>query len=253
MCRLPDDFQLLALALLSMADDEGYFHADPSIVRGEVMPFRESLARIREGLDVLREKGWIELADHPEQGLIGRIAKWGRHQKVDHPSLSKLKDYFTRESIENRREELSKPRESLALDQGSGIKDQGTGIKGHASPRTPPDQTTLSQSERIPADLHPLQYASRLLQELGMPETKGNNTIVSASISALVREGRSAPAAYEFLLAKAKDERDEGADLNKFWFEDSKWRSNGKSNRAERRQADNLAAREAARTAIMAG
>jgi hypothetical protein len=86
ICRLPDDFQLLALALLSMADDQGYFHADPSIVRGEVMPFRESLARIRDGLEMLQEKGWIELADHPEQGLIGRIAKWCTHQKVDHPS-----------------------------------------------------------------------------------------------------------------------------------------------------------------------
>jgi hypothetical protein len=131
MCRLPDDFQLLALSLLSMADDEGYFHADPSIVRGEVMPFRESLARIREGLETLQEKGWIELADHPEQGLIGRIAKWGRHQKVDHPSPSKLKDYFTRASIANPREEHSKPRESLALDQGSGIKEQGTGRRLH--------------------------------------------------------------------------------------------------------------------------
>jgi hypothetical protein len=124
MCRLPDDFQLLALALLSMADDEGYFHADPSIVRGEVMPFRESLARIREGLETLQQKGWIELADHPEQGLIGRIAKWGRHQRVDHPSLSKLKDYFTRESIANPREALSTPRESLALDQGSGSRNR---------------------------------------------------------------------------------------------------------------------------------
>ena len=62
ICRLPDDFQLLAISLLSMADDEGYFHADSSIVRGEVMPFRESLARIREGLDKLAEVGWIELA-----------------------------------------------------------------------------------------------------------------------------------------------------------------------------------------------
>src|SRR5437868_7608671 len=191
MCRLPDDFQLLALALLSMADDEGYFHADPSIVRGEVMPFRENLARIREGLETLQEKGWIELAEHPEQGLIGRIAKWVTHQKVDHPSPSKLKKYFTRESISNTRETSSTSPESLALDQGSGIRDQGTGIRGAASPHTPPEPPPLSQPEKVPADLHPLQYASRLLQELGMPETKSNNMIVGASISAIVKEGRS--------------------------------------------------------------
>jgi hypothetical protein len=75
-----------------------------------------------------------------------------------------------------------------------------------------------------------LQYAGRLLQELGMPETKGNSTIVGASISALVREGRSGPAAYEFLLAKAKDAREEGVELDKFWFEDAKWKSNGGRN-----------------------
>ena len=123
ICRLPDDFQLLAISLLSMADDEGYFHADPSIVRGEVMPFRESLARIREGLGKLAEVGWIELANHPEQGLIGRITKWATHQRVDHPAQSKLKTYFIRENLAN----ISRDsREPLAPDQGSGNRDQGS-------------------------------------------------------------------------------------------------------------------------------
>jgi hypothetical protein len=101
MSKLPDDFQLLALALLSMADDEGYFLADPAVVRGEVMPYRENLARIQEGLTRLREVEWIEICDHPKHGPIGRIAKWSKHQRVDHPTTSSLRGYFASENLRN--------------------------------------------------------------------------------------------------------------------------------------------------------
>lgn len=116
MARLPDDFQLIALGLLSAADDEGYFRADPSIIRGEIAPFRENLARISEALASLSAVGWIALSEHPEQGKIGKICKWSDHQRVDHPSPSKLKTYFlARDSRETR--------ERLAPDQGSGIRE----------------------------------------------------------------------------------------------------------------------------------
>lgn len=82
------------------------------------MPFRESLAKIRENLARLSEVGWIELSEHPEQGLIGHVKAWTDHQRVDHPKDSKISTYFSREI-------LAKLRDSLALDQGSGNRDQG--------------------------------------------------------------------------------------------------------------------------------
>ena len=119
--RLPDDQQLLALALLSMADDEGYFRAEPELIRGDVQPFREDLATISRGLAKLSDIGWIEVAHHPEQGSIGRIKTWAAHQKVDHPKDSKLKRYFIRDGVTN---PSRIPREDVALEQGSGIRER---------------------------------------------------------------------------------------------------------------------------------
>lgn len=129
--RLPDGVQLLALALLSMADDEGYFLADPAIVRGEVMPFRESLARIREDLASLSVVGWIDLWEHPEQGLIGVVVNWAKHQRIDHASKSKIRRYDIRETLASNSRDS---RETLAPDQGSRIKEQGGEQGGVADP-----------------------------------------------------------------------------------------------------------------------
>jgi len=129
---MPDRVQLLALSLLSMADDHGYLHADPAIVRGAVAPFRESLASLREDLARLSEAGWIDLWEHPEQGKMGQVRKWATHQRIDHPSTSKLAVYDIRETLARHSRDT---RETLALDQGSGIRDQGG---DHPSPPPPP-------------------------------------------------------------------------------------------------------------------
>lgn len=138
MGRLDPRVQLLALALLNHADDHGYFHADPAIVRGTCCPFREDLARISEDLARLSEVGWIEVASHQNQGDIGLIVNWTKHQKVDHPSASKISPYFIREK-------LAKPREILALDQGTGNREQGTG-RGVASPASAEEKYNPAQT-----------------------------------------------------------------------------------------------------------
>lgn len=92
--RLPDDFQLLALSLLTMADDEGYFRAEPALIRGDVQPFRDDLGNISRGLRELLRVGWIEVGKHPEQGEIGFIVNFSKHQRVHNPTPSKLKTYF---------------------------------------------------------------------------------------------------------------------------------------------------------------
>lgn len=97
--RLPDDVQLLALSLLTMADDEGYFRAEPELIRGDVQPFRENLGKISRGLRELSNQGWIEVQKHPKQGNIGRIVNFAKHQRVHHPTPSKLKSYFSRENF----------------------------------------------------------------------------------------------------------------------------------------------------------
>lgn len=141
MARLPDDVQLLALALLCHADDEGYFMADPAIVRGACMPFRETLATISRSLAKLSEAGWIEVCESEKHGQIGHIVNWEKHQKVDHARQSKIKVYFSREKF-------AKPRETLALDQGTGIREQGSGKgSGETQPELPLASLASSSDE----------------------------------------------------------------------------------------------------------
>ena len=122
MARLDDDFQLLALSLLTMADDEGYFRAEAALIRGDVQPFRENLPRISRGLEELVRVGWIEVSRHPEQGDIGRVKEFVKHQRVHNPTPSKLREYFTRENIGNISRAVT---EEIPLEQGTGNREQG--------------------------------------------------------------------------------------------------------------------------------
>lgn len=125
MGRLSNETKLVAIALLSIADDEGYFRADPALIRSDAFPFNEGSVNIHGALTELSNIGWIELKDHPEQGRMGLVIKFQKHQKINRPSPSKLKPYyqFSEPSV-NTHGVLSEP--SLP-DQGSGNRDQGTG------------------------------------------------------------------------------------------------------------------------------
>lgn len=160
--RLPDNIQLLALSLLTMADDEGYFRAEAELVRGDVQPFREDLASISRGIQELSRVGWIEVARNSEQGQIGRICNFSKHQRVDHPTPSKLKTYFLEKDSRT-------PRESLALEQGTGnmSKDQkhlgGGSSKDTRTP--PPTNGKWKQSDFDERDLRKLSVAEREIGE----------------------------------------------------------------------------------------
>jgi hypothetical protein len=212
--RLPDDQQLLALALITMADDEGYFRAEAELIRGDVQPFREDLAKLSRGIAKLSEIGWIQIHDHAEQGRIGKITKWVEHQKVDHPKPSKLKGYFVREVLAK---DSRSSREDFALEQGTGNREQGRGSESEAPPK-PATET--------PTDIHPLGYASKIIEELGLTPSRNNNIIVADCLKAVIAKGEAATLAeaYEFLLAQAKIDQAEGVTIDKFYFEDTKWR-----------------------------
>lgn len=91
-----DDFcRLLALALLNYADDEGYFLANPAIIRGAVFPFMDDHTKIRGSLDELVKVGYLEIGVANDGRNIGRIINFRKHQKIDRPQSSKIKDSVT--------------------------------------------------------------------------------------------------------------------------------------------------------------
>jgi len=124
MSRLPYDTRILALGLLNLADDEGYFSADTDYIRGAVL-FREDSSNVRRMLDELSRSGWITLCGAPERP-IGRVVNFRKHQRVDRPQPSRLKQYALDESSTNDRRPLD----------DESTQEQGTG-KGKDTPIVP--------------------------------------------------------------------------------------------------------------------
>jgi len=92
LCSLPEFSRLLALALLNWADDEGYFMANPAILRGALFPFLDDSKKVPRSLEDLSSVGWIELGTDNQGRKIGRIANFTKHQRVDKPKPSEIKD-----------------------------------------------------------------------------------------------------------------------------------------------------------------
>lgn len=94
MGKIDDSSKCLALALLNFADDEGYFLADPNLVRSSCRPFDDDSTTIRRCLDVLSKAEWIEVKTHPTHGPIGLVVNFVDHQKIDRPKPSSISTYF---------------------------------------------------------------------------------------------------------------------------------------------------------------
>jgi hypothetical protein len=108
---------------------------------------------------------------------------------------------------------------------------------------------------RPPENMPALSYAIKIIEDLEMADTMQNKLVVEAAVKALVKGGKSGPASYEFLVAQAKDALDRGDAVDKFWFEDSKWRRSGNGrvheskDEARRRKNAEVLDRVTARTA----
>jgi hypothetical protein len=77
-----------------------------------------------------------------------------------------------------------------------------------------------SNGSETPPDLHPNQYAMKIIQELVMTENRQHVEAVSGAFNLELRLGKSKPAAYEFILAVAKDAQDAGVIVDFFYFRD---------------------------------
>ncbi len=79
------------LLLLTQADDAGYFIATPRTLLGALYPHDPDVTErtLTKELDSLLALGLLRCFDS-EDGVIGQIAKFTNHQKIDHPSTSHL-------------------------------------------------------------------------------------------------------------------------------------------------------------------
>jgi hypothetical protein len=139
LSALPVEAHLLAAALLNYADDHGYFNANPALVRAACFPLRDItfqvLASLLEGLAGI---DYLRLERAPDGRVYGWIVHFGDHQRVDHPSTSKIAGLVV---FSKPREVLANPRELLAPDQGAGSREgsreQGAGSREHEGGSAP--------------------------------------------------------------------------------------------------------------------
>ena len=146
MARLPHDVQLLAIALLCYADDEGFFRAEPALVRATCTPFSESSLSTHGAINTLSKVGWIEVRVIENEGAIGRVVNFQRHQRINRPTPSKLKGYFLSESSVSHHTQLS---ESSLLER-----------KGKEHVQTPPPAREESPVGTVPTDEEVLKFGA---------------------------------------------------------------------------------------------
>jgi len=78
-----------------------------------------------------------------------------------------------------------------------------------------------------PDHLHPLHYADRIIEVLGMTNTYQNKTIIAEAIKAEAKHSGLTPAEVgAAITGYAIRDRGEGVAIDKFYFEDTKWRGN---------------------------
>ncbi|MDC7805553.1 hypothetical protein PQS31_01740 [Luteimonas sp BLCC-B24] len=91
LSALPEITHMLAAALLNHADDEGYFNANPALVRAECLPLREPSVSTQDSLRMLAEIGFIQIGQGEDGKRYGRVVKFDEHQRVNRPTPSKIK------------------------------------------------------------------------------------------------------------------------------------------------------------------
>jgi hypothetical protein len=212
LSSLPAETHLLAVGILCYADDEGYFNANPKLVQASVFPVRELSSTVPVMLQELSDIGWLKCGTGSDGRRYGQVVNFSKHQVISHPRKSEIASVVIKwDTVENTIPEVSSNPPITLHPEGKGKEVEGKG----------------REEETAPPDLHPLKYAAGLMEKIQMPETQSNLRTVAAAIKSLMSD-KSGPAAYEFLLAKVLDAIDQGVTIDKFWFEDCKWRQNSK-------------------------
>jgi len=90
MAQQRPEVRLLAIGLLNLADDEGYFMAHPALIRGDLMPFLDKPGPIQQMLNELEAIGYLSLARLDDGRDIGHITNFKKHQVIQRPKRSKI-------------------------------------------------------------------------------------------------------------------------------------------------------------------
>ncbi|CAI1023663.1 Primosomal protein I [Serratia ficaria] len=91
MAEVSEAACLLAIGLLNYADDEGYFNANPKLIKAAVFPIREPSVTIPVMLRELSNHGYLSMFSTSDSRHFGLIQNFAKHQVVNKPRPSKIK------------------------------------------------------------------------------------------------------------------------------------------------------------------
>ena len=146
---LPEPTHMLAAALLNYADDEGYFNANPKLIKAECCPLREPSVSIHDSLTALANMGYLVLGKSADGRSYGCIVKFSDHQRVNRPVPSKIKclDISWDGSLPAHTQ-LTEP----SPPEGKGREEEGKGSES-ARPHTIPDEWKPKDPNANPAEV----------------------------------------------------------------------------------------------------
>lgn len=91
MAELSEPACLLAIGLLNYADDEGYFNANPKLIKAAIFPIREPSVPIPVLIRELSNCGYLSMFYTADGKQFGAITNFLKHQVVNKPKESKIK------------------------------------------------------------------------------------------------------------------------------------------------------------------
>lgn len=132
--RLSAETVLLAIGLLNWCDDEGYFRANPELIRAAIFPLRKLSRSLPVMLSELSSVHYIRLfKGDPDGRDYGHVIHFLDHQKISNPSQSKIKD----KDLGNFSEASRNPTVSLieaSCEEGKGTGNKEQGKEGAKAP-----------------------------------------------------------------------------------------------------------------------
>ncbi|MFW0766717.1 DnaT-like ssDNA-binding domain-containing protein [Trabulsiella odontotermitis] len=91
MSNLSEAACLLAIGLMNYADDEGYFNANPLLVKAAIFPIRETSGTVPVLMQELSNCGYIEHFLSRDGKHYARIVNFTKHQVINKKKDSKIK------------------------------------------------------------------------------------------------------------------------------------------------------------------
>jgi hypothetical protein len=103
LASVSEPARLVAIGLLNLADDEGWFKAHSRLVESALFPFSEPSVSIHECLTQLSSIGYIATYIGTDSKQYGHVVKFDEHQRVNRPSPSKIGPLivFSEQSVSN--------------------------------------------------------------------------------------------------------------------------------------------------------